>query len=205
MFRFRWVWVLSWFIAAGAVASVSDPAGATSSAGVVWLTGVVQEKQGDVRLQAPLEWLAEVDAKDEAEIRLEDQTIDCIALWGEHQGLEPGKTQEVRRGTTKEGRPYILKVESRLPSTARTEGKVRILVKEKGGKTVDLGFPLDLPSTIGALVDTFSGILGIERKKTEPASPPHSWESVMKLGNYGPFVLLDAVEEDGGHVTISIE
>lgn len=205
MARRGWMWVLLWFVAACAVESVADGAGAIPSPGVVWLKGVIHDKEGDARLQAPLEWLALVDSLDKTSIQIDDQKIDCVALWEEHRGLESGKSLEVRRGKTKEGRPYTLIVESRAPSREKSDGKVRLLVKEKNGKSVDVGFPLDLPTTIESLAGTFCSVLGIEKPKVEPDRSSDSWAPILKLGDYGPFVLVEAFEEDGARVTISIE
>jgi len=174
--------------------------------GVVWLTGVVDDKDSHTTFRLPLEWLAAVDAKGHTEIKIEDVQIRCTDLWKEYRDLPIGESREVDRGVDEgDSSRYVLHVASDAPARERALGKIHILSREKDGGTTDIQFPLDLPKLVERLVGVVAGFFGREAPEIKTGDVTITGPAdLRRLADYGPFTALESVDLDSSRVRISI-
>lgn len=191
------------------LAFLLQPAGARAESGVVWLTASSQGDSENVRIRIPLEWMANADRDGHSNIRFDEETVDCTALWLEHKDLPAGESREVRHGVTKDGEAYAVDVVSEKPSSRRAAGKIHILSYDREGESTDIRFPLDVTGffqQLGSFVGSFFGVESSMHKTTKSRGiDADGIGDLKKLADYGPFVFLESNETDGSKVRISLE
>jgi len=179
--------------------------GDSRGAGVVWLVCDVSGKS-PATIRLPLEWLAACERK--GTIRIEDgEPLHCRELWNQYKELGVGESREVRRAISDEGEPYVLRVESRPPWHGDVQGRVHVVTKDKGGKKVDIAFPLDVPKLIETIASAFASFFGGDsaHMRISNGVSISNPADLKRLADYGRFVFLDTVESDSSAVRISIE
>jgi hypothetical protein len=171
--------------------------------GVVWLTLDSSGQEERVRFAAPLEWLASIDDEEfQRKARVAGIHIDANALWKEHRRLAIGSSLEVERGTTEDGEPFVVFLRSLSPHSKAAEGKLHIMSRDKEGQVADIRFPLDLPALLANLLSFLDVDVEVVGKGADVEIPARA--ALRKLGDYGPFTLLEMMGTDG-QVEISIE